>query len=334
MEPRGQYQLNIKEPDALADYLSEQGWLASGESVTSVGPAGEGNMNCTLRVTTDQRSFILKQSRSWVEKYPHIPAPEHRLLVETAFYAAVADHPQIAGRMPNLLKVDRTNRIACLEDLGESADFTSIYADPKEICEHLSQLCVWLADLHRIRFPHKVKIELENRDMRLLNHEHLFHFPLVRGNQFDLDAITPGLQKEGDRLKRYKPYVDEVERLGTIYLQNGDVLLHGDYFPGSWLKHGNSFAIIDPEFGFFGRAEYDVGVMIGHLHLAGLEARCLESVWAAYGETGGFNRTLALQFAGMEIMRRLFGVAQLPLAADLGRKAELLQLSERLVLGS
>jgi 5-methylthioribose kinase len=333
MEPRGQFHLSIKEPDALAEYLSEQGWLASGEVIMAVGPAGEGNMNCTLRVTTAQRSFILKQSRPWVEKYPHIPAPEHRLLKETAFYQAVADHPQIAGRMPKLLQVDRTNRIACFEDLGGSADFTSIYADPNEICEHLPQLCAWLADLHRISFPHEIKARLENRDMRILNHEHLFHFPLVVDNQFDLDAITAGLQKEADRLKRHTAYVHEVERLGGLYQQNGDCLLHGDYFPGSWLKHGKSFAVIDPEFGFFGRAEYDVGVMIGHLHLAGLEERSIESVWASYGEGDGFNHTLALQFAGMEIMRRLIGVAQLPLSADLDRKAELLHVSERLVLG-
>jgi 5-methylthioribose kinase len=102
MEPRGQFQINVNEPDALAEYLSEQCWLTSDGQVTNIGPIGEGNMNCTLRVTTDQRSFILKQSRPWVEKYPHIPASEHRLLVETAFYQAVADYPQITGRMPKL----------------------------------------------------------------------------------------------------------------------------------------------------------------------------------------------------------------------------------------
>ena len=73
--------------------------------------------------------------------------------------------------------------------------------------------------------------------------------------------------------------------------------------------------------------------LIGHLHLAGVDAQCIESVWTTYGEAGGFNRSLTLRFAGMEIMRRLIGVAQLPLPADLRRKAELLQLSERLVLG-
>jgi 5-methylthioribose kinase len=41
---------------------------------------------------------------------------------------------------------------------------------------------------------------------------------------------------------------------------------------------------------------------------------------------------LVSAFAGVEIMRRLIGVAQLPLAYALDRKQALLQLSRRLVL--
>ena len=32
--------------------------------------AGDGNMNCTVRVTTGTGTLIVKQSRPWVEKYP------------------------------------------------------------------------------------------------------------------------------------------------------------------------------------------------------------------------------------------------------------------------
>jgi len=42
---------------------------------------------------------------------------------------------------------------------------------------------------------------------------------------------------------------------------------------------------------------------------------------------------LARQFAGVEIMRRLIGVAQLPLQASLDRKQELLGHARELVLG-
>lgn len=45
------------------------------EVVEGVEREGEGNMNCVVRVMTSRRSFILKQSRPWVEKYPGFAAP-------------------------------------------------------------------------------------------------------------------------------------------------------------------------------------------------------------------------------------------------------------------
>src|SRR2546421_5684303 len=49
----------------------------------SAAPAGEGNMNYTLRIGTSERSFVMKQARPWVEKYPHIAAPWDRALMRS-----------------------------------------------------------------------------------------------------------------------------------------------------------------------------------------------------------------------------------------------------------
>ncbi|MBK8314154.1 MAG: hypothetical protein IPL01_09085 [Acidobacteria bacterium] len=62
-----------------------KGWLNTDERVISAGKAGEGNMNYTLRVETSDRSFILKQARPWVEKYPQVSAPWDRAIVEGSF---------------------------------------------------------------------------------------------------------------------------------------------------------------------------------------------------------------------------------------------------------
>ena len=59
-----------RERDELAAYLKNTGFLSKDEPVQSVTRAGDGNMNCTVRVYTHRRSFIVKQSRPWVEKYP------------------------------------------------------------------------------------------------------------------------------------------------------------------------------------------------------------------------------------------------------------------------
>ena len=68
-----------KDIPAVEKYLNEQNWLNLNEKVAALEKPGEGNMNFVLRVTTNQRSFILKQARPWVEKFPQIDAPVERL---------------------------------------------------------------------------------------------------------------------------------------------------------------------------------------------------------------------------------------------------------------
>src|SRR3990172_12931089 len=87
--PRGFF-LDPGKSDALQEYARDGGWILPGESLVSVTKAGEGNMNLTLRLKTTERSFILKQARPWVEKYPSIEAPAARARVEAGFYRAVA----------------------------------------------------------------------------------------------------------------------------------------------------------------------------------------------------------------------------------------------------
>ena len=89
--------------------------------------------------------------------------------------------------------------------------------------------------------------------------------------------------------------------------------------------------IIDPEFCFFGPAEFDVGVLVAHLLLAGNSLEYALGIFTRYDGPEDFSESLALGFAGVEIMRRLLGVAQLPLRADLRDKKMLLALSQRLV---
>ena len=49
-------------------------------------------------------------------------------------------------------------------------------------------------------------------------------------------------------------------------------------------------------------------------------------------EARGLNTDLVCGYAGVEIMRRLIGVAQLPISLDIEQKRALLQRSRRMVL--
>ncbi len=116
LAPEGAFFLDTN-VEGLDSYLRQRAWLDRGESVTAADIAGQGNMNYIVRVTTNLRTFILKQSRPWVEKYSDIAAPFDRALVEAEFYRLVSG-TSAAEFMPKLYWVDDASRILCLEDLG------------------------------------------------------------------------------------------------------------------------------------------------------------------------------------------------------------------------
>lgn len=285
-------------------------------------------MNLTLRLVTTEKQFILKQARPWVEKYPAIEAPAERARVEAAFYQAVASRPGIRAAMPELLGRDAESGVLVLEDLGEAQDFTALYRGERLSERELEALVSFLRELHR-PFPQREPL-FENRAMRALNHEHIFRLPLVRENGLDLDRITPGLEGAARELKGDQSYVARVRELGVLYLKDGPSLVHGDFFPGSWLKTAEGIRVIDPEFCFLGNAAFDLGVLLAHLHLSRQPPELSQNAIELYGGAAELV-SIAKGFAGAEIMRRLIGVAQLPLDADLARKQELLALSKRLV---
>ena len=336
----GTYFLDPDDPSSLSAYLTMGERLATGEILLGAEKAGEGNMNCAVRVRTSAGSFVLKQSRPWLEKYPQIAAPFDRALVEGRFYRRVASSPTVAGRMPRLLWMDEQARILALEDLGAASDFFPLYARESTLPEQtLTDLVAYLSALHGLAPASEVEREkLANLEMRALNHEHIFALPLRAENGLDLDAYTgtPGLAAAARSLKEDTAYVRVASALGKRYRQDpGNSLLHGDFFPGSFLQTSVGVRVIDPEFCFCGDAEYDLGIFAAHLLLAGEPAERAEQVLRLYQPPAGAKilPELARQYAGVEIMRRLIGVAQIStLNADPTQKSAWLELSRRLVL--
>lgn len=314
----------------MAEYLRGLGWLGAQEEIVDVRPAGAGNMNCTLRVRTGLRTFIVKQARPWVEKYPHIAAPAERAVVEARFYALIAMHDEIAAFMPKLIGCDAEARMLCLEDLGEAQDCTSLYQRRKIAGRDLKTLVRFVSGLHAAFRAYTDRAAFSNTAMRELNHHHIFVLPLLNDNGLNLDGITPGLEEAARPLKSDVGYREEVLALGRLYLSEGDCLLHGDYFPGSWLNTEEGIKIIDPEFCFFGPPEFDLGVMLAHLLMTGYDRPA--DIRKLYGNH--MDEQLMIRFAGVEIMRRLIGVAQLPLKQDLAGKKRLLENSREMVLRS
>ena len=307
-------------------YLHRQGWLPATARLLHLEKPGEGNMNCVLRAVTTAGSLILKQARPWVEKYPQYAAPVERIGVEAQFLRTAGGIPGIGRYLPRVRAFDKNSRLLALEDLGSGADYTFLYQkgaqiDPGELAQlvdFLSILHAWQPDPADAPFP-------ENLQMRRdLNQVHLFYFPFQANNGLDLDAIQPGLKAAAEVYVQDAAVKGKIAALAERYVSPGPCLLQGDFYPGSWLKTPDGPRVIDPEFSFMGPPEFELGVMLAHMHLAEQGASTVETILARYRRPAGFDEGLMEAFAGVEILRRLIGVAQLPVALSLTEKVRLM----------
>ncbi|MCH8140291.1 MAG: aminoglycoside phosphotransferase [Gammaproteobacteria bacterium] len=329
--------------DAISEHLLALGWISAAEKIEDIASAGEGNMNRTLRVTLNSRSIVLKQSLSCVAKYPHIAAPIERIGIEAEFYQAIADQTKLSRHTPKVLGFDPTSHLLCLEDLGPSSDFTDLYDlhasnhDIAELKDELTSLVSWLSELHALpNLNEHLPQGLDNHAMRELNHTHIFEIPLTPDNGLTLDN---GLNSVAEEFAGDEELRERATQLGQIYLgrashDSAKVLLHGDFYPGSWLKHPSmGIKVIDPEFAFLGPPEFDVGVLLAHFTMCGFEPSELTKLLDNYTTSKGFSDLLVKAFSGIEMIRRLLGVAQLPLCATVETKVAWLQSARVMVLG-
>lgn len=322
-------------PDHLAGLeplLRSLGVLAPDEVILRTQRPGEGNMNFVRRVITNQRSFILKQSRPWVEKYPQVAAPVERLEAEAAFYRFAERIPKLRAMSPALLTFDSDNLVMITEDLGAGSDYTSAYqsshdlspTDATALIDYLVQLHGEPLHQHHDSFP-------ANQALKQLNHAHIFDLPFRRDNGFDLDTVQPGLQELAQSIHADTALRERATALGEIYLDAGSVLIHGDFYPGSWLSTADGLKVIDPEFAYVGHAEFDLGVMLAHLFMAGQTLADVEAHLRHYRQQRSIEESFVWEFAGIEIIRRLVGLAQLPLELSLAEKRQLIDQAKSLV---
>ena len=312
--------------------LYQNSWVNPSDKILSIEKPGEGNMNFVVRVKTTSKSIIVKQSRPWVEKYPHVAAPVERVAVEASFYDALSSDDFYKRFCPRVIGFDPANFLLAMEDLGHGSDCTSMYNRNNPMPdEEFKVLIEFISHLHNTLLQNKERYP-DNAALKKLNHTHIFHFPYLEENGFNLDTVQEGLQQESMKYKTNAVLKENLTDLGNFYLQTGNILLHGDYYPGSWLRATSGIKIIDPEFSHYGRAEFDLGVMAAHLMMAHVKIQHLTTLMKSYTKPAEFSPSLFSRFCGAELLRRSIGLAQLPLDLSLSEKSGLLQQAEKMIL--
>jgi 5-methylthioribose kinase len=235
-------------------------------TVNTIEIAGDGNMNFTFRLKfEDGGSIIVKQSPPYCARFPDIPAPEARIISEFKYYELATKDEFLSDHSPALLGLDKENRIAYISDLGSATDFEYLYSQEKKLDNTTCQkLIKYLVSLHNLQIPEDVSFD--NMDMRKLNHEYIFHLPFLADDYaIDLDTVTNGLEKVARQYKTDVELKEAANKLGELYFQKTRVLIHGDYYPMSWIETNKGLFVIDPEFAFMGLTEIDLGVFLANM---------------------------------------------------------------------
>jgi 5-methylthioribose kinase len=300
-------------------FLRENNLLMS--SLHSVTSAGEGLMNNVLRLTfKDKTSLILKQSPPYCHKFPHIPAPKERTKSEKTYYELVNKNKILSGYSPQVLLYDESKNLMIMSDLGRGNDFEELYRQRQLTTKEYHALLHYLQNLHCITPEDK---EFTNSSMKELNDNYIFRLPFnCDQDEVDLDSLTPGLKNYAHKVYRDQRLIQRIHFLGDQYRNQQNSLIHGDYYPRSWISVGDKISVIDPEFSFFGMAEFDLGVFLAHLYMSGDGERCLNEIRNEYKLQ--VDENIILAFAGVEILRRLLYVSQLPVKNTLNFKKVLI----------
>lgn len=308
--------------EAIGRYLSNQAFLLPGETIQSTAKAGEGNMNVTILVTTNQRQFILKQSRAFVAKYPSIPAPIERIEVEYRYLSETNADPELAKLNPAVLHYDKPNHTLVLEFIESAEDMVYVYEQDRSISRaQLRELLTYLSRLHRLNirnFP-------ANDALKQVNAAHIFELPFDPENGFPLDDFMPGLANVAYKYQYDTALRARAAALGERYRAGGRQLIHGDFYPGSFMRKKGATFVIDGEFAHRGLPEFDLGVLMAHLLLSEAEPELIAEIDRAYEKPPTFSAKLTRDFCYVEVIRRLIGIAQLPLSLTLAQRKSLLE---------
>jgi len=311
----------------IQSFLNDLDFLCANESIEKVEKPGEGNMNVVLRIQTNKRSFIVKQSRPFVQKYQDIAAPLERIDVEKKFYNSITNSI-VKKHIPNVLAFYEKENTLILEDLGQCHDMSFIY-NSRIIDDHkLNTLVTILSTIHATVVTDSYP---QNKELRILNHQHIFVLPFKEDNGFSLDSVQEGLEALSITYKKDSKLKQRIASIGERYLTKGNTLLHGDYYPGSWMVLDKNIYIIDPEFSFKGFVEFDLGVLAAHTIMATMNNSYLSKIRGMYKLN--VDEKLLSQITGIEIMRRLIGLAQLPIKRTLEEKNNLLKTAYSLIMG-
>jgi S-methyl-5-thioribose kinase len=302
----------------LPVYLRGIGLLGRDEAAR-IETAGDGNINWVRRVRTGDRSFIVKQARLHLERFPEYEAPTERLLCEARYYETVRALDR-DGVCPAVLRFDPGARVLVLEDLGDAPRLEAVLARGGDASDVATRLARFLGAVHgatagdaslAARFP--------NDGMRRLHGDHIFALPFAP-NEFPLEAPV---RARAEAIWRDGRVAAVARAAHADYLDRADALVHADVQATNVLVAPRGAVLLDAEIAHAGDPAFDLGTLFAHFWLpavargAASDANAaLRAARSAYGSTDAEFEARARRYAAIEMLRRTIGAARVAAVAD------------------
>ncbi len=325
--------------DAVPDYARGAGLARAGESI-SVEPAGDGNINWVRRVrvgSANPRSFVLKQARPALERFPQYAAPTERLFFEARYFELAAPHDR-EHICPRVLALDAPNRVLALEDLGGADRLDAALARGVDVAPQMEALARFLARVHAATAgDDSLPARFENDAMRRLHGDHIFALP-YQANDF---GLSPQLEEAAREARADRALVSAAADAHANYLRPNGALVHADVQAGNvLLTTSGGVKLLDAEIAHAGDAAFDLGTLLAHLSLPALARGDVASalvarVRSAYRHERACDiETLARaqRYAGLELIRRTIGAARVAAVASDAAGLRVLAAGRALVL--
>lgn len=309
--------------EGIPAYLRGLGLAVPGEPI-AVAQVGDGNINWVRRVVVGGergRSFVLKQARPALERFPQYSAPTERLLFEARWFELARPH-DTGAICPRVLALDDTNRVLVLEDLSAAERLDAALARGADVWPQMEALARFLARVHAATAgDDTLPAQFENDAMRRLHGDHIFVLP-YQANDF---GLTPRIDAAARDARADAALVRAASEAYAHYSNPRGALVHADVQAGNLLLLANGdVKLLDAEIAHVGDAAFDLGTLLAHLALPfvarGEDASApLARVRSAYRSERSCAAELvarAQRHAGFELIRRTIGAARVAAVAS------------------
>lgn len=320
----------------LPSYLQSIGIPATGDGI-DVEPAGDGNINWVRRVRAGGRSWIVKQARPSLERFPQYRASTERIVFEARYFESARpfDRERIC---PHVLHFDEPARVLVLEDLGGAQRLDRALAAGGEEDDAIARVAAFLGAVHAATRTMDLADRFANHDMRRLHGDHVFQLPF-QANDFPL---AESVRRRAEQIQREGCLARIAAAAYERYRTAKTALVHADAQAGNVLLTASGPKLLDAEIAHVGDPAFDVGTLIAHVLLPAVAAArvnrvegTVDNLWSAYAKAHGPQGlppfAEAALYAGIEMMRRSIGAARVAVVESPDAALAVTEVASRLM---